>query len=180
MRSNAYSVPLPTGTKVEARVRPTTVEVWYEGRCVTSHQRCYGRQQEVLELEHYLDVLAHKPGAFDASKPLEQWRRLGKWPQSYDQFWEGLMERHGRQQGTREMLELLRLGRVYGQSRLREVVERALELGCSDVEAVRHLLMAAKLAHTVPEELEMGELSCFERPLPVVAEYNELLVGEGL
>jgi hypothetical protein len=28
----------------------------------------------VLDLEHYLDVLGHKPGAFAGSKPLEQWR----------------------------------------------------------------------------------------------------------
>lgn len=179
VHSNAYSVPLATSTKVEARVRPARVEVWHEGRCVAGHERCYGRQREVLELGHYLDVLTHKPGAFAGSKPLEQWRKLGKWPRSYDRFWEGLMERHGRQQGTREMLELLRLGRVYGPPRLREVAERALGLGCGDVEAVRHLPMAAELTHTVPEVLEVGELSCSERPLPVVTEYDEPLVGEG-
>ena len=36
------------------------------------------------ELEHCLDVLEHKPGAFAGSKPLEQWRRAGRWPVSYD------------------------------------------------------------------------------------------------
>ena len=32
---------------------------WY---CVVLHERCYGRQKQVLELEHYLDVLSRKPG----------------------------------------------------------------------------------------------------------------------
>jgi len=68
----------------------------------------------VLDLEHYLDVLEHKPGAFAGSKPLDQWRRAGRWPNSYDQFWTGLMQRHGRQDGTRAMIELLQLGRRLG------------------------------------------------------------------
>jgi len=32
--------------------------------------------------------------------PLERWRRGGRWPASYDQYWQALMERHGRQHGT--------------------------------------------------------------------------------
>ncbi len=30
-----------------------------------------------------------------AAKPLEQWRRAGRWPNSYDQFWNGLMRQPG-------------------------------------------------------------------------------------
>ena len=85
------------------------------GSRVASHERCYGRHQEILDLEHYLDVLEHKPGALAGSKPLAQWRQLGRWPASYDRFWQGLIERHGRQAGTKEMIELLQLGRDYGQ-----------------------------------------------------------------
>jgi hypothetical protein len=33
---------------------------------------CYRRQQQILDLEHYLDVLYRKPGALAGSKPLEQ------------------------------------------------------------------------------------------------------------
>jgi len=117
-RTNAYSTPLAPGTKAQIRLTATTVEVWYEGRCVARHARCYGRYQHVLDLEHYLDVLEHKPGAFAGSKPLEQWRRAGRWPVSYDRFWNGLMQRHGRQDGTRAMIELLQLGRRLGWPRL--------------------------------------------------------------
>lgn len=86
VRTNAYSVPVEAGVRVQAKITPITVEVWHEGRCVAIHERCYGHQQEVLNLEHYLDILEHKPGALIGSKPLAQWRQLGRWPASYDRF----------------------------------------------------------------------------------------------
>ncbi len=45
------------------RLYPSYVEIRDEGRCIARHERCYGRQQPVLDLEHYLDVLERKPGA---------------------------------------------------------------------------------------------------------------------
>jgi hypothetical protein len=90
------------------------VELWHDGRCVARHERCYQRQQQVLELEHYLDVLYLKPGALAGSRPLEQQRRAGLWPDSFDQIWQSLMDRHGKQSGTRQMIELLKLVRQHG------------------------------------------------------------------
>jgi len=177
VRTNAYSVPVEAGRSVQAKITPTTVEIWHEGHCVATHERCYGHQQEILNLEHYLDILEHKPGAFRGSKPLAQWRQLGRWPASYDRFWEGLMERHGRQKGTKELIELLQLGRVYGQDKLRMSIERAIALGCGDSAAVRHLLTAHELAHITTTPLDIGALAAFERPLPAVTDYDQLLVG---
>ena len=51
----------PPGTKVEARLQADTVELWHEGACVARHERCYSRQQQILDLEHYLDVLPRSP-----------------------------------------------------------------------------------------------------------------------
>jgi hypothetical protein len=177
VRTNAYSVPLPAGTRVEAKIFPATIALWHEGRCVAQHDRCYSRQQEVLDLEHYLDVLEHKPGALAGSKPLEQWRQLGRWPASYDRFWEGLMARSGRQAGTKEMIELLQLGRVQGQDRLRAAIEQALALGCRDAAAVRHLMGATELERAQPAAVDIGPLVAFERPLPQLREYDQLLAG---
>jgi len=177
VRTNAYSVPVGAGVVVEAKLNSTTLEVWHEGKCVATHDRSYGRYQEVLNLEHYLDVLEDKPGALMGSKPLAQWRKLGRWPASYDQFWEHLIERHGRRKGTKELIELLQLGRVYGQERLRVVVEEALALGCGDSAAVRYLLTASQLERAVPMPLLVGELAAFERPLPTVTDYDQLLGG---
>ena len=177
VRTNAYSVPVRSGTVVHARIAPTMVEVWYEGRCVATHERCYGRHQEIFNLEHYLDVLERKPGALVGSKPLAQWRQMGFWPQSYDRFWQGLIERYGRQKGTRAMVELLQLGRTHGREKLRWAVEEALALGCGDSAVVRYLLTAHQLERATPAPLSVGALAAFERPLPVVADYDRLLVG---
>jgi transposase len=180
VRTNAYSTPVRAGATVQAKVTPTAVEVWHEGRCVALHERCYGRQQEVLNLEHYLDVLAHKPGALAGSKPLAQWRQAGLWPPSYDRLWQILNERHGRQKGTKEMIELLQLGRTHGREKLRAAVEEALALGCGDSAAVRYLLSASQLTRGRPAPLAVDELAVFERPLPTMVDYDRLLVGERL
>jgi hypothetical protein len=177
VRTNAYSVPVPAGTRVEAKIWPARIELWHEGRCVAQHERCYGRQQEILELEHYLAVLERKPGALAGSKPLEQWRQQGRWPASYDQFWAGLMERRGQQAGTKEMIRLLQLGQRHGQDRLRAAIEEALTLGCRDGAAVEHLLRAQELNRGEPVPLEVEALLVFERPLPTVNEYDQLLAG---
>jgi transposase len=177
VRTNAYSVPLPAGTRVQATILPAAIELWHEGRCVAQHERCYGRQQEILDLEHYLDVLEHKPGALAGSKPLDQCRKLGRWPGSYDRFWEGLMARRGQQAGTKEMIGLLQLGRRHGQERLRAAIEEALALGCRDAAAVQHLMSARELERKQPVVLDIGPLVAFERPLPQVHEYDQLLAG---
>lgn len=174
VKTNAYSVPLPAGTAVQAKVAAATVEVWHGGRCVARHERCYGRHQEILDLEHYLDVLARKPGALAGSTPLAQWRTLGRWPASYDRLWAELVERHGRPEGTKEMIGLLQLGRRHGQERLRVAIEQALALGCHDGAAVRHLLSADQLARTPAAPVEVGVLVRFERPPPSIAAYDQL------
>jgi len=175
VRTNAYSVPVKAGTTVQVKLGAATLEVWHAGRCVTTHERCYGRQQEILNLEHYLEVLEHKPGALAGSKPLAQWRALGRWPHSYDIFWEGLIVRQGKQAGTKAMIELLQLGRVHGQAALRQAIDTALAVGVGDAGAVRHLLAQPQLARAPQAELALGGLAQFERPLPDLEAYDALL-----
>ena len=174
---NGYSVPLPAGTKVQVKALPASVEIWYAGQRIAIHARCYGRGQQILELEHYLEVLYRKPGALAGSKPLSQWRAQGRWPACFDQLWERLQQRHGQAAGTRQMVELLQLGRQHGQAALVAAVEAALSLGCSDAAAVRYLLTAPASAVPVAplSASELGPLAHFERPLPEVASYDLLL-----
>jgi hypothetical protein len=178
VRTNFYSVPVRAGTAVEAKVYPAHVELWHEGECVARHERCYSRQQQILDLEHYLDVLEQKPGALAGSKPLEQWRKLGRWPASYDQFWEELIRRHGKPSGTRQMIGLLQLGKVKGYAGLERAMESALVAGCPDEAAVRYLLTVAGEDRPPTEALEVGWLGRYQRPLPVMKEYDELLAAE--
>lgn len=179
VRTNAYSCPVRPGAVVQVKLSASTVEIWHDGRRVATHERCYGRYQDVLDLEHYLETLRHKPGALAGSKPLEQWRKLGRWPASYDALWQGLMQRLGKQDGTKEMIGLLQLGRTYGEEQLRRAVEATLALGCQDSAAVRHLLAAAQLERAPAPPLQLGFLAQFDRPQPSVQDYDRLLVGGG-
>ena len=73
------------------------------------------------------------------------------------------------------MIGLLQLGRTHGQAQLQGAIDAALMLGCTDEAAVRHLVTAQSLEHARPATVEVGMLAQFERPLPTVGEYDQLL-----
>jgi transposase len=175
VRTNFYSTPLRAGSRPEVKILPTYVEVWNEGRLVACHERCYGSGRQVLNLEHYLHVLERKPGALAGSTPLKQWREQGRWPASYDRFWESLQKRLGKQEGTRAMIELLLLGREQGYETLEKAIAQALELGCTDAAAVRYLMQSSSLVHRPVELLELPNLARYEQPQPVITSYDQLL-----
>ena len=177
--TNTYSVPLPAGAQVQAKAYANIIELWHAGRCVARHERCYRRQQQILDLEHYLDVLYRKPGALAGSRPLEQERRAGLWPASFDQIWEALIEKQGKQSGTRQMIGLLKLGQEHGRDRLQTAIEKALATSCTDAAAVQHLLHAEELNHVPCELMDVGFLDRYQRPLPVMNDYDQLLAQGG-
>ena len=111
-------------------------------------------------------MLSHKPGAFAGSKPLAQWREAGRWPACYDELWDRLQVRHGKQYGSRAMVAVLALGREFGHDQLR-----------SAVAAVRYLLSEAGLHKARPEPVDVGALARYDRPLPNLADYDTLLVS---
>jgi hypothetical protein len=175
--TNRYSTPLSVGTRAVVRVLPSAVEVWHAGKKVADHERSYGRGQQVLNLEHYLDVLLKKPGALAGSVPLAQWRAQGRWPPSLDRLWEGLNERQGKPAGTAAMVRLLLLAREHGWEELRRAVEEALRAGCFDESAVVGLLLhPAGRATAAPLSVaDLGELCRYERPAPEMNDYDLLL-----
>lgn len=76
------------------------------------------------------------------------------------------------------MVELVQAGREHGYDKLRAAVSKALELGCTDAEAVRHLVEATALRREQAQTLddaELGELVKYERSLPGVSHYNALI-----
>ena len=174
--TNFYSVPAPVGCEVQAKVYAAEVEFWHEGKCLARHERCFSRQKKVLNLEHYLDVLSKKPGALAGSSALEQWRAQGRWPASFDQLWEELKKRRGKQDGTRAMIDLLLLGRTHGFDALREAIEKTVAIGCMDVSAVVLLLHAGRgeLRETAGP-VDIGSLSRYDRPQPTLTDYDQLL-----
>jgi len=175
--TNFYSTPLRAGLEARVRILPSRVEIHHQGRLVAEHPRCYGRHKQILDLEHYLNALERKPGALAGSKPLRQWREDGRWSAAYDQFWSGLQARHGEQDGTRMLVELLQLGRQCGYERLTAALEEAIRIGSGDAAVVRYLLTAEPRSQAAPP-LDPGEIKRSEfstRPLPTLAAYDQLL-----
>jgi len=54
-------------------------------------------------------------------------------------------------------------------------IEKALALGCSDLEAIRYLLLESRLDRPRPEALYLPELMEYNRPLPSCCDYDRLL-----
>ena len=178
VRRNWYSTPSQAGTTVRVNLLPQVLEIWEDHRCVAQHERCYEAGRQILNLEHYLDILERKPGAFAGSKPLEQWRRMGRWPDSYDRLLSLLIARHGKQTGTRQMIELLSLGRQHGYDRLKQSVETALAMDCNDAAAVRYLMTADQLERAQRPAVHVAALTRYDRPAPVMDEYDQLIGTE--
>ena len=135
----------------------------------------------MLNLEHYLDVLEKKPGAMAGCTPLQQWRAVGRWPECLDAMWRQLETRHGKSGGTREMIALVRAGLSDGWEKLTRAVEEALRLGVTDAAAVMHILRMPDPEDRRRYALRLAEeLAEFERPLPAMDEYDQLLGGTGV
>jgi len=178
VKTNWYSAPLWPGLRVTARVWPSLIEIVHDGECVARHQRNYGRGHQILNLEHYLDVLEKKPGAMAGSTPLEQWRQAGRWPDCLDRIWKKLEERYGKSGGTREMIGLVRVGLGSGWDRLISAVEEALRLGVTDEAAVLHIMRTPDAEERRRYQMALSEeLAQFERPQPVMDDYDLLLTS---
>lgn len=178
VKTNWYSAPVPPGFRVSAVVGPLRVEILHDNQRVAQHERCYGRGHEILNLEHYLDVLERKPGAMAGSTPLAQWRAAGRWPECLDRIWRRLEQRHGKAKGTREMIALVREGSALGWRRLIAAVEEALRLDVSDGAAVLHILHMPDAEQRRSYAIALAEeLREFERPMPTMVEYDLLLAG---
>ena len=89
------------------------------------------------------------------------------------------MERQGKQSGTRQMIDLLRLSQKHGQEKFQKAVETAVSSRCYDSAAIQHLLSAEDLRHAACAAIDVGALERYARPMPVMLEYDQLLTTGG-
>ncbi|MBV8773643.1 MAG: hypothetical protein JO166_15140 [Deltaproteobacteria bacterium] len=76
------------------------------------------------------------------------------------------------------MIQVLSLIKPHGHRRVRTAVEEAVSLGCAEAATIRHLVEAADLTHVRQAIIELDTLSRFERPLPLLTDYDRLLDQE--
>ena len=177
LRTNRYSVPVRFAhRRVEYRLHAMRVEFVADGKVVAVHLRSQGRHGLRVELDHYLELLWHKPGALTRSLPLQQARERGSWPTSYDELHAALIERYSAAEAARQLLAVLMLHREARTEDVHAAVAIALQHGCYDAGAVAVLMRQQKSACSVAAPLtDLGDLHRFDRPTLDTTNYDRLL-----
>ena len=71
-KTNSYSVPIErVGERVTIKAYAEKVDIYWRGKGIASHKRCYGRYEEVFVLEHYLPILTRKPRSILQARPVK-------------------------------------------------------------------------------------------------------------
>lgn len=175
VRQAHYSVPVRyVRQRLDVRVGAEVIEVLDGARVVAVHPR--GRKgDEVLVLDHYLEVLAYKPGAMLSATPLARARASGAFTATHDKFWALARRRHGDAQGTRNMVEVLLAQRTLAADAVVAGMQRAIAIDSVDPQVVIIEARRAAEADTVAAVVPIGAHTSFDRPKPSLAGYDQLL-----
>jgi transposase len=196
VRQSRYSVPARlVGRRVRVSLRACELVI-FNGRVeVARHERVVTRGGEAINLDHYLEVLLRKPGAFPGSTALAQARESGAFTPTHDAFWQAARTVAGDAAGTRALIDVLLLHRSLPAADVIAGIHAALSVGAvsADVVAVEARLHAdrpAVLTTTSPKPGKVVSLTQRRltdpaaviaglppdtRPLPSVAHYDQLL-----
>ena len=176
VRQNQYSVPVSlAGLRVAARVGAREILIFHDGREVARHPRLHGRFQTTAQIDHYLELLAFKPGALARSLALAQERERGTWPACLDELWRGIEARVGTSEAARQMVDVLMLSRELGPARVELAVRGALAAGAHDGRAVGVLARRAERPAPAPLTDLDERLAQTARPEPDLSGYDQLL-----
>jgi transposase len=176
VRQSLFSVPARLcRRRVEVRLRARDFDVVADGAVVATHERALHKGEEQLVLDHYLEVLLHKPGALVGSTALAQARAAGAFGPVHEAFWDLARRRLGDGAGTRALCMVLLLHRSLPADSVLAAMSAALSMGSVDpevvaVEARRHRDSGTPLAPVVPIGVRLSH-----RPPPALDGYDELL-----
>lgn len=200
-RQSTYSVPARfIGHRLRALLRADELVVFDGRQVVARHERSTVKGSTTVVLDHYLEILARKPGALPGSTALVQARKAGVFTAEHEAFWAGARRAHGDAAGTRELVEVLLLHRHLADADVIAGLAAATTVGAvrADVVAVeaRRIAEAAGAGRTVAQAVAAGPaprvvsltqrrladpaaviagLPPDRRSLPTVTAYDELL-----
>jgi len=179
VRQAYYSVPAHlAGKKIRVRLCASHLEILDGSKIVARHMRSLHKGVETLTLDHYLEILVRKPGALPGATALVQARQSGTFTQAHQRFWDAARRRHGDQGGTRALIEVLLAHRRLPTQSIVTALQAANRTGIVDpavvtVEARRHTD-----TRPPPDVIPIGALTRYDRPVPAVTVYDQLLAGE--
>ncbi|HRU42716.1 MAG TPA: IS21 family transposase, partial [Candidatus Diapherotrites archaeon] len=133
--TNRYSVPtIYVGEKVTVKATADEVKILFKGTIIASHPRIYGRYQEQIKLDHYLELLLQKSRALDNTKVYK--------PQLlapvYEQYRRNLNARSHK--GNKEFVKILMLHRDYPPALVTEAIETAMAYNVYSYDGVLNIL----------------------------------------
>jgi len=174
VRGCLYSVPARyAGRRLDVRVGAETIDVLDGATVVAAHARDL-KGGEVLVLDHYLEVLAVKPGALLGATALARARAAGAFGAAHERYWREARRRLGDRDGTRALIEVLLIHRSLSADAVTAGIAAALGAGSIDPAVVA--VEARRAGDRVAPVIAIGAgLTRFDRPPPTTAHYDELL-----
>jgi transposase len=170
---NGYSVPRAHAfCVVTVKGYIDHIEVVAAGQVVARHDRCYGRDEQVLDPLHYLAALGRRPAALDHAPVLRGWQL----PAVFAVLRQTLERQHGPRAGCRQYVRVLQLLGDHPSERVQAAVEGCLgqeTLTAERVRAATECLAAAGGAATGGNGVT--PLSQYQVPRPDLGRFNQLL-----
>jgi len=183
VETNRYSVPTDRAAMtLRVKLYPFQVKIYRpdEPEAIAVHPRSYGQQQDILDPQHYLPLLAQRPGAFNYARPIRQWR--ANWPPIYEQLLAEMQQHQPGSRAIREFIRVLQLHQQYPAELIEQAVSQALQYHCPHADGVE-LCLRQLLQPDVPSpqlDLQAHPHLPEIAPQPVsLARYNQLLPAGG-
>ena len=133
-----YSVPyVLVGQKVELRTTVTTVEIFHQGRRVTSHRRSY-QPGKATTLDEHRPECHRRYLEWSPSRLIHWAQKVG--PHTASVVEKILQSRRYPEQSYRSCLGILRLGSSFGEDRLEQACRRALRLQACSYKSIQSML----------------------------------------
>jgi len=175
VRQSWYSVPARfVGRRLDVRLSADTVDVFDSNKLVASHARSPFKGVDTLVLDHYLEVLARKPGALLNATALTRARKTGVFTSGHQQFWDLARRKHGDRNGTKALIGILLLHRTLPAAAVEAGMRAAMTVESVDVDLVE--IEARRSIERTAVVIPIGEhLTRFDRPAPSLAHYDQLL-----
>jgi len=123
--------------KLEARATATTVEVFFKGKRVASHQRSYIKGTFTTLREH-MPPSHQRHLEWSPSRIIDWAGKVG--PATATLAQKVIESRAHPEQGYRACLGLIRLAKVYGDERMEAASERALAVGAYSYRSIESIL----------------------------------------
>ena len=175
--TNTYSVPPGYGRQLlQLRAYPEKILIYAPGRgLIATHQRCYGRKQDIEQSEH-VQALKNQRRRAREQNLLNDFQKLFGTTGSayYQQLQERVLDARD------HLRKILALAEIYGVQKVQRALQDGLELGAFRSDYIAHVLEAQSRA-SMPEpgplhltrnedqlevQLPEPDLSCYDPEQP--------------